>query len=183
MTENLQKAFPVRSANRSGYNGRRYFIGLVSLLSAISVGTLHQQEAFAEKAHIRAVKRTLAKSCPGGIKRVPFGFLWKPSSDVPGSRGGKPVVLLTGRNRTSTRSLSIFSGNGNSICSFSFKSPDTPGINGGADHYYSGWSGGCGKTARQIKGAASGSTGSVYVSSTGRSCIGPITPERRTGGI
>ncbi|RMG42692.1 MAG: hypothetical protein D6719_05820 [Candidatus Dadabacteria bacterium] len=120
------------------------------------------------------------------FKKVTTGILWKPSSDVSDSRGGKPVLLLRGSMKTGKRgAISIYDKNGQRICSLGYKVMDEPGVNGNSDHYYSGWPGGCGLTGSQMASAAKRSSGSssVFVEWKGSTCIGPINPASRQGSI
>jgi hypothetical protein len=127
------------------------FFLMCSTVASILLGALAHAEEFQTPTAARARNRAtpLSRVCPKRIKSVPFGFLWKPASDVPGPRGGRPVVLLTRRNKTRTSSLLVISAAGKLLCSFGMRIGQ-PGINGGADHYYSGWGSGCCKTGSQL---------------------------------
>ena len=119
------------------------------------------------------------------VRGVSTGFLWKPDSDVSDNRGGKPVVLLQGGFKFGGSSVNIYAKNGTKVCNFTFKQGQ-PGINGGADHYYSGWIGGCSLTGGQIASKARSVSGSatVYVQTGSGRCVGPINnPDGRSGGI
>lgn len=125
-------------------------------------------------------KRGLSKVCPNGTRGISFGILYKPAADASDARSGKPVVLFQGGNKTGASAIRIYSSNGDEVCRFAFKASSIPGINGGSDHYFAGWSGGCGKTGSQI-GAAAG--GSIYIEWKGGQCLGPVNPTSRVGGI
>lgn len=113
------------------------------------------------------------------------GFLWKPDSDVGDARGGKPVVLFTGGSKPGGGSIDIYARNGTKVCNFTYKASDEPGINNGADHYYSGWYGGCGLTGGQIaaKAREASGDGRVYIDWKNNTCLGPLDPTARTGGV
>lgn len=123
--------------------------------------------------------------CPNGTKGIGFGVLYKPAADASDAREGKPVVLLQGSNKTKSSSLNIYASNGEKICNFTFKSSSIPGVNGGSDHYFSGWTGGCGLTGGQIATKAKQASGNtnIYIQSTGGKCLGPVNPNARSGGI
>ena len=127
----------------------------------------------------------LINSCSNGINKVSAGVLYKPSADSTDSRRGKPVVLLQGKNKIKTKALNIFNAAGNAICVFTFKAPNVAGTNGNSDHYWSGWSGGCRKTAKQIANIAKSSAGSsnIFIQAKSGKCFGPVKPTSRTGGI
>jgi hypothetical protein len=154
---------------------------IIATLLAVSLsiaGVLGVSESSAEGRSLRksrVASRTIKKVCPNGLRALPFGALWKPVSDVPDQRGGKPVLLLTGSNKTRTSSIQIFSRTGKLLCSFG-KKVGIPGINSGADHYYSGWGSGCGKNGRQLGT-------SVVIGWKGGQCLGPINPSSRSGRI
>lgn len=132
------------------------------------------------KRRLRKTTSGLARVCRKGTRSLPFGVLYKPSSDVPDSRGKKPVLLFTGSSKPGGSSVSIFSRNGKLLCTFQ-KKVGQPGINNGADHYYSGWGRGCGKSASQLASAA-GSSG-IVIGWKGGACLGPINPRSRVGKI
>lgn len=128
----------------------------------------------------------LSDACPNGTQELTSGALWKPSSDVSDARGGKPVLLLTGSFKNGSRSgIEIFDSEGGNLCLLTYKTPSQSGVNKGADHYYSGWIGGCGKSAGQIASEASANTGSeqVYLAWKGGKCLGPLNPRSRAGDI
>jgi len=123
--------------------------------------------------------------CPNTFDFGP-GRLWKPDADASDSRKHKPVVLFTGSNKTGDSALTVYDSQGNVVCSgLTFKSSSIPGVNGGADHYFSGWIGGCGLTAGQIASAAQSNTGSrtVYVEWKSNACLRVPEPNNRYGGI
>lgn len=128
----------------------------------------------------------LARACPGGVQRVATGILWKPEADAKlGSpRSGKPVVLFQ-NSKPGANSIDIYASNGQTICTAGFKASDEPGVNCGAEHYYVGWSGGCGNSGGGIAAAARKAAGSddIYVKGRGGVCFGPIDPGARTGGL
>lgn len=128
-------------------------------------------------------KNNFKKAC-SSVSRVGFGVLYKPAADASDSRRGKPAVLFQGSQKPRTSAINIYDSGGNAICRFTFKASSIPGVNGGSDHYFSGWSGGCGKTGSQIAAAAkkSGST-NIFIQTSGKRCLGPINPVSRTGGI
>ena len=128
----------------------------------------------------------LSSVCPKGVRGVGFGILYKPHADASDARRGKPVVLLQGGNKTNSSAMNVFAANGTQVCRFTFKSSSIPGINGGSHHYFSGWSGGCGRTGNQIASAArsaAGGNSSIYLQWKGGQCLGPINPASRVGGI
>lgn len=127
----------------------------------------------------------LSKACPKGTRGFGGGMLYKPAADASDARQGKPVILFTGSSKTRSSAIKIFASNGNEICRFTFKSSSIPGVNGGADHYFSGWTGGCGKSSSQIAAAARSATGNsnIYIEWKGGQCLGPVNPFSRTGGI
>ena len=118
-------------------------------------------------------------------RAISHGILWKPAADASDSRQHKPVVLLTGSSKTNTGSLAVYASNGTQVCTFSFKASSIQGVNGGADHYFSGWPGGCSLNASQIASKARQASGSsdVYFKWKGGSCIGPLNPTSRSGSI
>lgn len=113
------------------------------------------------------------------------GFLWKPDADADDARKNKPVVLFTGGSKTGLRSIDIYATNGEKICNFTFKPSSIRGINGGADHYFSGWIGGCALTDGQIAAKARAASGNsnVFIQWKNGGCLGPINPTTRVGGI
>ncbi|MCO6431947.1 MAG: hypothetical protein J5J00_13900 [Deltaproteobacteria bacterium] len=127
----------------------------------------------------------ISSVCPNGTRGIGFGVLYKPAADASDARQGKPVVLLQGSNKNRASALRIYASNGTEVCRFSFKASSIPGVNGGADHYFSGWSGGCGKTGSQISTAARAASGnsSIYIEWKGGQCLGPVNPTSRVGGI
>lgn len=128
----------------------------------------------------------LAGVCPGGVQRVGTGILWKPEADAKlgPPRSGKPVVLFQS-NKPGASSIDIYAGNGKKVCTAGFKASDEAGVNCGAEHYYVGWSGGCGYSTGGIAAAAREASGStaIYVKGRGGVCFGPIDPGTRTGGL
>ena len=169
----------------------RSFLSVFAVIFAFTAAQIETVEAEKSSRKIRqerleklgkAKKRAgLKAACPKGTSNVKFGILWKPKADSTDSRRGKPVLLLTGTNKTRTSSLKVFSSSGETICNLSFKAPIVPGTNSGADHYWSGWPGGCGKTASQMSSLSS--DGKIYVQWKGKKCIGPINPASRIGRI
>ncbi|MCB0310435.1 MAG: hypothetical protein KDD42_04325 [Bdellovibrionales bacterium] len=127
----------------------------------------------------------IASVCPKGSVGFAHTRLLKPSSDVSDNRGGKPAVLLTGSSKSGASAMEVYDTKGNTICRFTFKDSSVPGVNSNADHYFSGHSGGCSKTASQIKAQAQQNTGSssVYFSWKGGQCLGPADPTTRQGSI
>lgn len=119
------------------------------------------------------------------VKSPYHSFLYKPDADASDARNGKPAVLLTGGSKTGASSLKVLDRKGNQVCLFTFKPSSIPGVNGGADHYFSGWVGGCGLSGHQIASAASKSSGSpeVYIKISSSTCIGPLDPRQRHGSI
>ena len=123
--------------------------------------------------------------CPNIFDFGP-GRLWKPEADASDNRKNKPVVLLTGSNKTGDSALTVYDSQGNVVCSgLTFKPSSIPGVNGGADHYFSGWIGGCGLTAEQIGSAAQSNTGSrtVYVEWKSNACLRVPEPTNRYGSV
>ncbi len=129
-------------------------------------------------------KSNLSKKC-SSIRSVGGGVLWKPDSDVNDNRGGKPVVLFQGSNKPRKSAITIYASNGAEIGKFTYKLSDSPGINGNADHYYSGWTGGSSDTSSSLASKAQAQSGNsnVYFSGPGTSCFGPVNPHSRTGGL
>lgn len=128
-------------------------------------------------------KGGLASVC-SSVSGFSTGRLWKPESDVSDARGGKPAYLLTGSNKAGTDPKSVYASDGTEICILTFKAGQ-PGINNGADHFYSGWHGGCALSGSQMASrarAASGSS-SVYVEWKGGACLEVGDPRERKGGI
>ncbi|MCI5064214.1 hypothetical protein MRY87_00660 [bacterium] len=127
----------------------------------------------------------LSSVCPN-ISDFGGGKLWKPDSDVSDNRGGKPVLLLTGGNKTSRGPRKVYDSQGNVVCSgMTFKSSSIPGVNKGADHYYAGWVGGCSLSGGQMAARARANTGSsnVWVQWKTNSCLRVGNPDERHGGI
>lgn len=134
----------------------------------------------------RARRRSgLSKVCPKGTQSVSGGVLYKPEADAADGRRGKPAFLLQGSQKNRASALRVFASDGTEVCKFTFKASSIPGVNGGSDHYFSGWSGGCGKTGSQIAAAARSASGSsnVFIESKGGRCFGPVNPTSRVGGI
>jgi hypothetical protein len=128
---------------------------------------------------------SLSRVCPK-ITGFTTGRLWKPDSDVSDARGGKPVLLLTGGNKGSRSPKRVYDRQGNVVCSgMTFKGSSIPGINKGAEHFFSGWVGGCGLTGGQMGSKARKNTGSkeVYVEWKNNTCLKVDDPDRRFGGI
>lgn len=123
--------------------------------------------------------------CPKGTRGISGGMLYKPAADASDARQGKPAILFTGGSKTRASAIRIFASDGTEVCKFTFKASSIPGVNGGADHYFSGWSGGCGSTGSQIAGAARSASGNsnIYFEWKGGVCIGPLNPSSRAGGI
>jgi hypothetical protein len=119
------------------------------------------------------------------VTAVSQGALYKPASDVSDNRGGKPAVLFTGSYKTGASDLKIYASNGTQVCNFPFKASSESGVNNGADHYFSGWHGGCNLTGSQLASAARAAAGSaeVYIQWKGGGCLGPVSPTQRHGGI
>lgn len=115
----------------------------------------------------------------------PTGVLWKPDSDVSDNRGGKPVILFQGGYKPNTGAVKIFAVNGTQIGHFTYKAPNESGINGNADHYYSGWVGGSSETGGELQREAQATAGSpnVYFQGRGSRCFGPVNPDGRSGAI
>lgn len=114
------------------------------------------------------------------------GRLWKPEADASDNRKHKPVVLFTGSNKTGDSALTVYDSQGNVVCSgLTFKASSIPGVNGGADHYFSGWIGGCGLTASEMGSAAQSNTGSrtVYVEWKPNACLRVPEPTNRYGSV
>lgn len=123
--------------------------------------------------------------CSNGTRSIPGGVLYKPSADASDARQGKPVVLLQGGNKNRASAIKIYATNRVEICRFTFKPSSISGVNGGSDHYFSGWSGGCGKTGSQIAAAARSASGNsnILIEWKGGVCLGPVNPTSRVGGI
>jgi len=127
--------------------------------------------------------RGLGSVCPS-TQRLPPGNLYKPAADSPDSRSGKPVLLLRGGSKNGNRStLSIYASDGSEICGLAYKAASDPNVNGAADHYFSGWPGGCSKTGSQIASLAQAAAGSrnIYIEWKSGTCLGPINPTAREG--
>lgn len=126
----------------------------------------------------------LSSVCPT-VNGISHGILWKPDADASDSRNGKPVILFTGGNKPGKSSVKIYAANGTQIGSLGFKASSIPGVNGGAEHYFTGWSGGSGHYASQLANNARSAAGStnIYVQGRGSLCIGPLNPTSRSGSI
>ncbi len=127
----------------------------------------------------------LGAVCPGGTTGLPPGVLWKPAADASDAREGKPVVLFTGSRKPGGGNIMVYAANGAEVCNFTFKASSIPGVNGGADHYFSGWSGGCARTCSAISTLARQTAGSqdVYFQGRGGVCHTVPNPCGRYGGI
>lgn len=122
-------------------------------------------------------------SCSAGFKSFGFGTLWKPAADAPDSRANKPVVLYQGGNKNGNRgSLKVFATNGAQIGSLGYKLGQDPSINGGSDHYFSGWTGGSSDTCSSFSAKAKQQNGNpnVVVEWKNNVCLGPINPVEDT---
>jgi hypothetical protein len=127
----------------------------------------------------------LSSVCPN-VTGFTTGRLWKPDSDVSDARGGKPVLLLTGSNKTSRSRRRIWDSKGSLVCSgMTFKASSEPGVNNNADHYFAGWVGGCGLSGGQMASRARSNTGSttVYLEWKSGTCLKIPNPDSRYGGI
>lgn len=188
----------------SGANGEQFAIQNEDILTVVSPFdsstnaeiTLPSDAVIADLANVNDFSNTgssggggsnpgLNSVCPN-VFDFGTGRLWKPEADASDNRKHKPVVLLTGSNKTGDSALTVYDSQGNVVCSgFTFKSSSIPGVNGGADHYFSGWIGGCGLTASQIGSAAQSNTGSrtVYLEWKSNACLRVPEPTNRYGGV
>ncbi|RIL10637.1 MAG: hypothetical protein DCC75_03930 [Proteobacteria bacterium] len=190
VSKRRRKITPARRHNRKSYRlPERYSFlacgtddeGTTALYAKQSVNGEITQHAFriADFPELPE-KRGLNRVCPSGTRGIGFGILYKPAADASDARAGKPVVLLQGSNKNRAPYLRIYSSGGEEVCRFTFKASSIPGVNGGSDHYFSGWSGGCGKTSSQLSAAAGGS---IYIEWKNGQCLGPVNPYSRVGGI
>ncbi len=123
-------------------------------------------------------------SCKG-YGGVGGGVLYKPYADADGPRKHKPVALYTGSKKPGGNDVRIFSSSGVVIGRMGFKSSSIPGVNNGAQHFYSGWGSGTGDTCSGLrsKSKKNGGNGNIYIEGTGGKCLGPIEPCSRSGNI